>query len=280
MEVASGYLELTLRTIDDDAKAAIMRLYIEHERRNYVSSFHRRDVHDGVVRFLSDSAEGSTILHHEFASPEAVAPTIAEQIASFRRLGKNFEWKVYDTDRPAGLGAELIRQGFAEGAPECFLVLDLADAPPALFEAPAHDIREVHDRAGIREGLSVQEFPSEDERAQHIDALELELVRSPSSISMYTVFLAGRPAASARITFNAASPFAGLWGGATRAEDRKRGCYRALLGVRARQARQRGVKYLTIDASPMSQPIVERLGFQAITHTRPYDWRIRSSATR
>jgi GNAT superfamily N-acetyltransferase len=273
MENATGYLELTLRT-SPDAKAEIMRLYVEHERRNFVSSFHTRDVHDGVVRFLSDGAEGSAILHHEFSSPEAVAPTIAEQIASFARLRKNFEWKVYDTDRPDNLGAELVRQGFQAGERECFLVLDLSEAPPALFDAPEHDIREVHDRAGIQAAISVQEFRSEAERTQYIDALELELVRSPSSISIYTVYVAGRPAASARITFNASSPFAGLWGGATRPGHRKRGCYRALLGVRARQARQRGVRYLTIDASPMSQPIVERLGFQAITHTRPYEWRM------
>jgi len=36
---------------------------------------------------------------------------------------------------------------------------------------------------------------------------------------------------------------------------RKRGLYTALLAVRAQEGRARQVKYLTVDASPMSRPI-------------------------
>ncbi len=53
--------------------------------------------------------------------------------------------------------------------------------------------------------------------------------------------------------------------------------YPALLAVRAREALARGHRNLTIDASPMSRPIVEQHGFQLITYAQDHD-RLRPSA--
>ncbi|MCC6192435.1 MAG: hypothetical protein IT318_25685 [Anaerolineales bacterium] len=51
-----------------------------------------------------------------------------------------------------------------------------------------------------------------------------------------------------------------------------RGRYTALLAARAQEARRRGVRYLTIDASPMSRPIVARHGFTYLTNTIQFGW--------
>ncbi len=64
--------------------------------------------------------------------------------------------------------------------------------------------------------------------------------------------------------------FAGLWGGGTVEAWRGRGLYRALVAHRARVAAAHGYRYLQVDASPMSRPILERLGFHALTTTTPY----------
>jgi GNAT superfamily N-acetyltransferase len=253
----------------------LMRLYIEFERRNFVSSFHTRDVHKGVTRFVSDSVDGSCILHHEFSVGDSISEIIADQIASFRRLGKNFEWKVYGTDEPRTLGDELIRQGLVEGDQESFMVLDLQNAPESLFSATRHDIRRITDRAGVAAAVAVLEQVWNESMEDRAEALTTELERSPASICIYAVYEDETPVASAWISFNAASPFAGLWGGSTLNEYRGRGCYRALLATRAREARARGVQFLTIDASPMSRPIVAQFGFEAITDTRPFEWRMR-----
>ena len=37
---------------------------------------------------------------------------------------------------------------------------------------------------------------------------------------------------------------------------------------------QRGVQYLTVDASPMSRPILERLGFQLVAISNPCNWHV------
>jgi GNAT superfamily N-acetyltransferase len=66
--------------------------------------------------------------------------------------------------------------------------------------------------------------------------------------------------------------FAGLWGGSTLAEWRGRGIYRAMVAQRAQLAVQRGVKYLQVDASEDSRPILQRLGLHAVTTTTPYVW--------
>ena len=63
-----------------------------------------------------------------------------------------------------------------------------------------------------------------------------------------------------------------LWGGATLPEWRRRGIYRATVAYRANLAAERGFRYLETDASDDSRPILERLGFIAVTTTTPYIW--------
>ena len=44
------------------------------------------------------------------------------------------------------------------------------------------------------------------------------------------------------------------------------------MAVRARLAAEHGYKYLHVDASDDSRPILQRLGFTAVTTTTPYVW--------
>jgi hypothetical protein len=86
----------------------------------------------------------------------------------------------------------------------------------------------------------------------------------PDYLSVFVAYVENQPACAGWIYYS--SPhFAGLWGGSTLATYRGRGLYTAVLAARVREARARGVPYLTIDAGSMSRPIVERLGFVTIT---------------
>ena len=53
---------------------------------------------------------------------------------------------------------------------------------------------------------------------------------------------------------------------------RGRGIYRAIVAYRANLAAARGLRYLQVDASDESRPILERLGFVAVTTTTPFIW--------
>jgi hypothetical protein len=58
-----------------------------------------------------------------------------------------------------------------------------------------------------------------------------------------------------------------------------RGIYRALIAARAQRAAARSVKYLQLDASDDSAPILRRLGFRAVTTSTTYVWTPPQSAS-
>lgn len=83
----------------------------------------------------------------------------------------------------------------------------------------------------------------------------------------------GQVVSSARLEIVPGTEFGGLWGGGTLERWRGKGIYRALVAHRARVALERGLKYLQVDASEDSRPILERLGFVVVTTTTGYVWK-------
>jgi GNAT superfamily N-acetyltransferase len=85
------------------------------------------------------------------------------------------------------------------------------------------------------------------------------------------VALAGdEPVSAARLELVPGTRFAGLWGGGTVPHWRGRGIYRALVAHRAEVAASRGYRYVQVDATAQSRPILARLGFEPLTTTTPY----------
>ena len=79
-----------------------------------------------------------------------------------------------------------------------------------------------------------------------------------------------RPIAAGRLELPPSGEFAGLWGGGTVPDWRHRGVFRSLVAYRAKIARDRGFRYLQVDAAAASRPILERLGFVELAKTTPY----------
>lgn len=101
-------------------------------------------------------------------------------------------------------------------------------------------------------------------------ALAQALRQDPPPALGVVCFASGEPISAARIEFPPGSEFATLWGGGTLPEWRGRGAYHATVALRAKLARERAYRYLAVDAMPASKPILERLGFAALTTTTPY----------
>ncbi len=74
------------------------------------------------------------------------------------------------------------------------------------------------------------------------------------------------------IRFHRGTDFASLWGGSTLPRWRRRGIYRATVAYRARLASARGFRYLQVDASDDSAPVLQRLGLLAVATTIPFVW--------
>ena len=102
--------------------------------------------------------------------------------------------------------------------------------------------------------------------------LAARLALDPRSLSVYVAEAGGEVVAAAWVRFRTGSSFATLHGGSTLPAWRGRGIYRALVAERARLAVERGYRHLLVDASDASRPILERLGFVAITTTTPFIW--------
>jgi hypothetical protein len=50
-----------------------------------------------------------------------------------------------------------------------------------------------------------------------------------------------------------------------------------VVAVRAQEAIGRGYRFLTVDASDMSRPILLKRGFELLTYTYPYFWKPEAS---
>ncbi|MEU9301049.1 GNAT family N-acetyltransferase [Streptomyces sp. NPDC048269] len=199
---------------------------------------------------------------------------IAAQVAHFSALGTpEFEWKLYDYDRPADLGDRLRAAGFVPEPAETLMVGRTEELAALPVEPPEGiTLRVVTDEAGVDLMMEVHARAFGTERP-HIREQMLSLLRDePDGIEAVLAMAGDTPVSAARMEMPPGAPFAGLWGGGTDPRWRGRGIYRLLVAHRARVAAARGIPYLQVDASSDSRPILERLGFGVLGVTVPYVW--------
>ncbi|MGV4983818.1 GNAT family N-acetyltransferase [Streptomyces sp. NRAIS4] len=222
-----------------------------------------------VVRQVADAQGWNGVLWSDL-DPASADGAIHEQIGRFTGLGLDFEWKVYGHDRPEDLGARLTAAGF-RAEPEETLLVGETDRIAVDAELPG-GIRLVRatDPAGVDLVVDVHEkaFGADGTRLRH--RLLARLATDPGTVVAVVALAGDEPVSAARMELVPGTPFAGLWGGGTVEAWRGRGVYRALVAHRARVAAAHGHPYLQVDASPMSRPILERLGFHALSTTTPY----------
>ncbi|MER6119518.1 GNAT family N-acetyltransferase [Streptomyces sp. NPDC001743] len=228
-----------------------------------------------VVRLVGTDHDWNGVV---WSSPDLDAAradaAIAAQVAHCTALGHGeFEWKLYAHDRPADLGARLRAAGFVAGEPETLLVAPVADQPRTVRLPEGVRLRGVRDEADVELMARAHEqaFGSDSSRLRH---QVLARLRDDPDHFVGVVAMAGdEPVSSARMELYRGTGFAGLWGGGTVGAWRGRGVYRALVAFRAQIAAERGYRYLQVDATEDSRPILQRLGFTALGTTTPYVYR-------
>jgi hypothetical protein len=207
----------------------------------------------------------------------ALDTVIARQRDYFAARGEGVEWKLHGHDVPADLPERLRAAGFAPEEDETVLAGPAGPVTAASTEDPAGvRLREVHERADLDRIVAMESAVWGSDRGWLAEALELEIAADPESITV----VVAEPVAETDTTVVCAgwvryvegTRFATLWGGSTLPGWRRRGIYRAVLARRARHALARGHDYLQVDASEDSRPILQRLGFVALTTTTPYVW--------
>ena len=225
-----------------------------------------------VVRWVGAADQGwSGIAWSGLGAADADA-VIADQMAFFAARGEKFEWKLYDYDQPPDLSRRLLAAGFAAEGEESLMVTEVATVPTQVTLPPGLRLLPVTDEAGIGLLADVHErvFGTGSSRLRR--SLAAQLHQCPEDMAMVVAMAGDQPVCSARIEFLPGTSFASLWGGGTLPGWRGQGIYRALIAYRAQLAAARGYRYLYVNASPDSQPILARLGFSRLARTTPYVW--------
>ncbi|MFB4309503.1 GNAT family N-acetyltransferase [Actinomadura sp. GTD37] len=248
----------------------LLAAYDAHLRGTGVPALGARVERDGPLLRIVGEHRGFVTAPRDLSGHDVDA-LIAAQTAFFGARGEAVEWKARGHDLPADLPDRLRAAGFAAEPAQTVVigrVAGLATAPPA-------------PRGVVLRRVGGEAIPAIVAMESQVwgrdcgfvgDHLAGGLAAAPGRLAIFTAEAAGRVVAAAWAALREDGVFASLVGGSTLEEWRGRGVYRALVAVRARLAAERGYRYLHVDASDDSRPILERLGFAPVTTTTPYVW--------
>ena len=250
-------------------KNEIIALYDRDPRIEVRFPHVRREVFPNLVRHVPENKTEPGFVIYSRLSEDETEAVVRAQIEYYSGLGLTFEWKVFGHDTPANLKDRLAEHGFDVGEEESILILDLKQAASSLRAPVQHTIRRVTDPAEIDVIIDLENRVWNSDHSDLGQFLKRSLREDSAFIRIYLAYIDDRPASAAWMYMTEGSQFASLWGGSTLPEYRKQGLYSALLATRLQEAEQHGVQFLTVDASPMSRPILEKLGFVCIDFSYP-----------
>jgi GNAT superfamily N-acetyltransferase len=253
----------------------LLARYDRDERYSATYPNLRREELPQLVRHVDLLGQTGMVIYSDL-TPDAADTAIQQQVAYFQSIGQDFEWKAFAHDQPADLVQRLAARGFEIDDPEVVLALDLSSTNTS--EA-THDVRRLLNPTELQDVARIRQQTDGADPQHRVAQLAYEMTHEPDSISVYVAYVDNTPAACAWIRFPQKSAFASLWGGTTVPELRGRGLYTALLQIRLREAQDRRYAYLTVDAGPMSRPILEKHGFTLLTCATACTWSASSLRT-
>ena len=229
--------------------------------------------HDGPLLRVGEAYGRGFVTYTSVAglAPDELDALIARQRDHFAALGQAVEWKLHGHDRPADLVERLRAAGFEPEDRETVVVGEatpLADSAPSLPDGVR--LAEVTARADLDAIADMESRVWGEDQSHRADSLEAELAADPAGTTVVVARAGDEVVCAGWVRYMVGTAFASLWGGSTLAQWRRRGIYTALVRYRAALAVQRGFRYLQVDASDNSRPILQRLGFIVVTTTTPY----------
>jgi len=225
---------------------------------------------DTVIRSMSAGDGWIGVTWCDLDRHVSADAVIAAQISRFAELSRPWEWKHYSYDEPPDLPDRLLAAGFTPRLAEALVVAEIADLRLDVPPPPGVELRAVLDKQGVDALVSVHDEVFGEDHSAVGRTLLAGLIRQPSTAAAAVAWAGPTPIAAGRVEFHPGTDFASLWGGGTLPAWRGRGAFRALVAHRAALASARGFRYLLVDASPDSRPILRRLGFVQLATTTPY----------
>ncbi|MCH7323928.1 GNAT family N-acetyltransferase [Solibacillus sp. MA9] len=251
------------------------------DKNELVSLFHKelryeaqtpgyiREETEHVVRHISEFGESGFIIASN-VNNDNVKAVIKNELNYFNNLKQDFEWKVYSYDKPDHLKELLEQEGFTGGEPEALMVMKLAGTHTLLMDSQLLDVKEITDEQGIQHIVDLEDAIWNESHEELGKRLWRDKQSSPDTLYLYGIYEEEQLVSAAWMYLEANSSFASLWGGSTLPLFRGKGYYTKLLAARAQKAYEKGHPFLTVDASPMSKPILEKCGFDCLAYSYGY----------
>ena len=230
----------------------------------------RTDQLDDLTRHVALEHDGWSGVVWSRLDERSADASLADQVRYFAALGRKFEWKLYDHDLPADLPRRLLAAGFVAEPEEALMVAEITDLALDMSPPPGIRLIPVTDEAGVEQVVRVHDEVFGSDHAWLRHALRAQIAETPPPVAAVLAMDGEQPVCSARVELPAHGDFAGMYGGGTLPAYRGRGIYRAMVARRAQIARERGFRYVYVDARPESRAILERLGFVKLAITTPY----------
>jgi hypothetical protein len=230
----------------------------------------------GPLRLVTFPAGRGFVTYRDLggASADDLRRLVPEALAHYRADPgiSRVEWKTRGHDRAPGLHEALLATGFIAGETESIMIGDALLLTADVPLPQGVTLRRVTGEADVRAMAAMQgEAFGDPVRDDQANALLARLARR-DGMELWVAEAEGRIVSAGRLEPVQGSSFAGIWGGATRAEWRGRGIYRALTAARARSALDMGRTLINSDSTEYSRPILERAGLVKVSTTTPYHW--------
>ena len=239
------------------------------ERRGQIYAGFKLEVLPHLSRYVAQTEGATGFVMFAQLKSEDITTAIDEQVAYFRHLGQDFEWKVHDFDTPKTLRQDLEQRGFRQSDQEAFLVLDAARWIPPSRQTTDVRIERITNPQQLTGFVAAEEAIWPGDSSGHVQNYAQELATAPNAISIYCAYKDDTAVATGRVTFPVESSFAQLNGGGVLPGMRGQGIFSAMLSRRIEEAKARGYTRIAVDAAPMSRPILLRKGFQHVCWTYP-----------
>jgi len=230
---------------------------------------------DGPLIRVSGGKHSGYVVYRDLAGASGadLDALIQRTCEYFGSRNEAFEWKTHSYDEPADLPDRLTSAGFVAGELETVVIgsaEQLTDEPALPAGVSIRQVSQTVDFERIARLHT--EIWSEDWGWLARDLADRHATY-PGLIAVFVAEVEAEMVTVAWLVRDPGTEFATLWGGATRPGWRGRGIYRAMVARRARFAIETGARYLQVDASADSAPILQRMGFTAVATTTPYLWR-------
>lgn len=219
-----------------------------------------------VIRHLAEEPEMSFIMASHLNEQNAVS-TIQNELRYFSAMQKAFEWKVYSYDQPANLKTLLAQEGFTIGEEEALMITEMSENKALLTKIPSSTIQEITTYKGIQDIVHLENQVWNEAHEELGERLWHDKQHYPDSLFLYGIYEQQQLVSAAWMYLEPNSSFASLWGGSTLVPFRKKGYYADLLAIRAQKAVEKGALFLTVDASLMSKPILEKHHFSCVAYS-------------